>query len=197
MRSATREFQVLEGIEHPNILRVLDYRDTDRGPALIFEHDPEALRLDHFVRERGAEISPMIRLDLLRQIAEALQYAHEKRLYHRALSPSSILVREPLSERPRVKIMNWQTASRSDSTLPTPQRTTGTAHIDEYLADPARIYVAPEAREGLGSIGPHHDVFSLGAIGYLLFTLEPPAASPLELPEKLRRQGGLRISQRR
>jgi len=38
MRSATREFQVLEGIEHPNILRVLDYRDTDRGPALIFEH---------------------------------------------------------------------------------------------------------------------------------------------------------------
>jgi hypothetical protein len=38
MRSAAREFQVLEGIEHPNILRVLDYRDTDRGPALIFEH---------------------------------------------------------------------------------------------------------------------------------------------------------------
>jgi serine/threonine protein kinase len=195
MRAAAREFQVLEGIEHPNILRVLDYRDTDRGPALIFEHDPEALRLDHFVRERGAEISPAIRLDLLRQIAEALQYAHEKRLYHRALSPSSILVREPLSERPRVKIMNWQTASRSDSGLPTLQRTTGTAHIDEYLTDPARLYVAPEAREGVPSIGPHHDVFSLGAIGYLLFTLEPPAASPLELPEKLRRQGGLRISQ--
>lgn len=194
-RAATREFQVLEGIDHPNILRVLDYRDTDRGPALIFEHDPEALRLDHLVRERGATMSPALRLDLLRQIAEALHYAHEKRLFHRALGPGSILVRGAEGERPRVKIMNWQTASRSDTSLPTPQRTTGTVHIDEYLADPTRVYVAPEARDGLGPSGPHHDVFSLGAIGYLLFTGEPPAASPLELPEKLRRHGGLRISE--
>ncbi|MFZ1101804.1 MAG: NERD domain-containing protein, partial [Hyphomicrobiaceae bacterium] len=195
MRSAAREFQVLEGIEHPGIVRVLDYRDTDRGPALIFEHDQDALRLDHFVRERGSKIGTEVRLDLMRQIAEAIQYAHEKRLYHRALSPISILVREPLSERPRIKVMNWQTAARNDSSLPTPQRTTGTAHIDEYLADPARLYVAPEAREGLGPVGPHQDVFSLGAIGYLLFTLEPPADTPLDLPEKLRRHGGLRISQ--
>jgi serine/threonine protein kinase len=195
MRSAEREFQLLEGIDHPNILRALDYRDTDRGPALIFEHDPEALRLDHFVRERGAEISATVRLDILRQIAEALQYAHEKRLYHRSLSPSSVLVCDPLSERPRLKIMNWQTAARTDTAIPTAQRTVGTSHIDEYLVDPARVYVAPEAREGLGASGPHYDVFSLGAIGYLLFTLTPPAPSPLELPEKLRRQGGLRISQ--
>lgn len=195
MRSAAREFKVLEGIEHPGIVRVLDYRDTDRGPALIFEHDQNALRLDHFVRERGSKIGAEVRLGLMRQIAEAIQYAHEKRLYHRALSPLSVLVREPLSERPRIKVMNWQTATRNDSSLPTPQRTTGTAHIDEYLADPARLYVAPEAREGLGPAGPHLDVFSLGAIGYLLFTLEPPASSPLDLPEKLRRHGGLRISQ--
>jgi serine/threonine protein kinase len=195
MRSAEREFQLLEGIDHPNILRVLHYSDTDRGPALIFEHDPEALRLDHFVRERGAELGAPARLNILRQIAEALQYAHEKRLYHRSLSPSSILVCDPLSGRPRIKIMNWQTAARTDSAIPTAQRTVGTSHIDEYLVDPARVYVAPEAREGLGASGPHHDVFSLGAIGYLLFTLAPPAPSALELPEKLRSQGGLRISQ--
>src|SRR5262249_3505515 len=72
---------VLEGIEHPGILRVLDYKDTERGPALIFEHDPKALRLDHFARERGSKIGTEGRLDLLRQIAEAIQYAHEKRLY--------------------------------------------------------------------------------------------------------------------
>jgi serine/threonine protein kinase len=192
-RAATREFQLLEGIEHPGILRVLDYRDTDRGPALIFEHDPDAVRLDHLVRERG--LSQTQRLDLLRQIAEALHYAHEKRLYHRSLAPGSILVRDPHGERPQIKLMNWQTAARSDSTLPTPQRTTGTIHLDEYLADPARVYVAPETREGLGPAGPHHDVFSLGAIGYLLFTGEPPAASPFELQEKLRRFGGLRPSQ--
>jgi serine/threonine protein kinase len=195
MRSAEREFQLLEGIDHPNILRVLDYRDTDRGPALIFEHDPEALRLDHFVRERGTQLGAMVRLDILRQIAEALQYAHEKRLYHRSLSPACVLVSDPLTERPRVKIMNWQTAARTDSAIPTAQRTLGTSHIDEYLVDPARVYVAPEAREGLGASGPHHDVFSLGALGYFLFTLTPPAPSSLELPEKLRRQGGLRISQ--
>jgi serine/threonine protein kinase len=194
-RLAVREFQVLEGIDHPGILRVLDYRDSDRGPALILEHDPEAQRLDHFLRERGRKLSTEARLDLWRQIAEAIRHAHEKRLYHRALSPLSVVVRQPRSDRPRIKVMNWQTAARNDTSLPTPQRTAGTAHIDEYLADPARLYVAPEAREGLGPPGPHLDVFSLGTIGYLLFTNEPPASSPLELPEKLRRHDGLRISQ--
>jgi hypothetical protein len=48
-----REFEVLEGIDHPGILKVKDYKDTELGPALIFDHDPKAVRLDHLLRDHG------------------------------------------------------------------------------------------------------------------------------------------------
>ena len=43
----------LEGINHAGILKALDLHEHERGPALIFEHDPEAQRLDWFLRDRG------------------------------------------------------------------------------------------------------------------------------------------------
>jgi hypothetical protein len=58
VRQARREFEVLEGIDHPGILKVKDYKDTELGPALIFDHDPKAVRLDHLLRDHGTRISP-------------------------------------------------------------------------------------------------------------------------------------------
>jgi hypothetical protein len=54
-RMAIREFRVLQGVEHPGILKVLDFRDTELGPALVFEHDPNAERLDYFFRREARE----------------------------------------------------------------------------------------------------------------------------------------------
>ncbi len=53
---AQREFRILEGIDHTGILRCRDYKDTELGPALIFDHDPKAIRLDHLVRDHGARL---------------------------------------------------------------------------------------------------------------------------------------------
>src|SRR6266702_339294 len=63
----------------------------------------------------GQSLDLDARLSLVRQIAEALQYAHERRLYHRALSPQTILVTVlDKSQSPTipVKIFDWQTAQR-------------------------------------------------------------------------------------
>ena len=92
VRQARREFEILEGIDHPGILKVKDYKETELGPALIFDHDPKAMRLDHLLRDSGKDLSITQRLQLVRDIAETLKYAHAKRLYHRALGPQSILV---------------------------------------------------------------------------------------------------------
>jgi Nuclease-related domain/Protein tyrosine and serine/threonine kinase len=94
-QAAEREFRLLEGINHAGILKALDLHEHERGPALIFEHDPEAQRLDWFLRDRGETLDIDTRLNLVRQIAEALQYAHEHHLYHRALSPQTLLVTAP------------------------------------------------------------------------------------------------------
>jgi hypothetical protein len=60
-RTAQREFRVLEGVDHPGILRALDFRETELGPALVFEHDPSAVRLDRFLAARLNDLSELTR----------------------------------------------------------------------------------------------------------------------------------------
>ncbi len=197
VRQARREFEILEGIDHPGILKVKDYKETELGPALIFDHDPKAMRLDHLLRDQGKDLSITQRLQLIRDIAETLKYAHSKRLYHRALGPQSILVDGVGSDVWHLRLMNWQTASRNagDSTSPnTVHRTTGTQHVEDYVEDPGMIYLAPETTHTDAAHGPSLDVFSLGCIAYQLFSGQPPAESVLDLAEKLRVGQGLRLS---
>jgi serine/threonine protein kinase len=195
VRRAAREFKVLEGIDHPGILGVREFKESELGPALIFEHHPNAVRLDHYIQDRHTRLSVSERFSLLRQLAEAVQYAHSRRLHHRLLSPQIILVRELDSNRPRVQILDWQGASRTDAEAATPLRTTGTLHLDEYVADPARVYLAPEASRNLASAGEVLDVFGLGAVAYFLFAGKAPAGTTAELIDRLARGDGLRLSE--
>ena len=194
LRQARREFEVLEGIDHPGILRCRDYKETEYGPALIYDFDPKAVRLDWLLRDRGAQLSLDLLLQLLRSIAEALQYAHGKRLYHRALGPQSVLVRGLKSGTPQIQLMNWRTAARDAATTGTVHRTTGTRHVDAYVEDPGLVYLAPEALRADPCSGAQLDVFSIGCLTYHIFSGQPPAASMLELQEKLRIGQGLRLS---
>ena len=197
VRQARREFEILEGIDHPGILKVKDYKETELGPALVFDHDPKAVRLDHMLRERGNTLTVTQRLQLVRDIAETLKYAHSKRLYHRALGPQSILVQILESGTAHLRLMNWQTASRNVGDLASPNtvhRTTGTRHVEDYVEDPGLIYLAPETTRADPAQGPSLDVFSLGCIAYYIFSGQPPAESVLELDGKLRIGQGLRLS---
>ncbi|HYN40398.1 MAG TPA: protein kinase, partial [Thermoanaerobaculia bacterium] len=195
-RAAKREYQLLSAIEHPGILKVLDYVQHDLGPALLFEHLPGAVRLDHYLAEREKGLSFYARLKLLRQVAEALQNAHEHRLAHRALGPQSLLVLDPEAPEPKVKLFNWQTGLReaSSASSPSSRGITGTEHITELVDDVAGVYIAPEARTDPSAEEPLLDVFSLGALAYRLFSGAAPAESALELPRVLAEGQGLNLS---
>lgn len=194
VRQARREFEVLEGVDHPGILKVKDYKDTELGPALIFDRDTRDVRLDHLLRDKGEKLTVDQRLQLVRDIAETLKYAHGKRLYHRALCPQSILVNEGEGGALRPRIMNWQSAARESGSRQTQHRTTGTQHVTDYVEDQARVYLAPETAQATFASAPALDVFSLGAIAYHIFSGQPPASSSLELHQKLRAGFGLRLS---
>ncbi|MFZ7337841.1 BREX system serine/threonine kinase PglW [Comamonas jiangduensis] len=197
LRQARREFEVLEGIDHPGILRVNDLKETELGPALIFDHDPKAMRLDHLLLERGKSLTITQRLQMVRDIAETLKYAHAKRLYHRALGPQSIMVHGIDSGAMQLRLMNWQTASRNvdgSSASYTVHHTTGTRHVEDYVEDLGLLYLAPETTRADPAHGASLDVFSLGCIAFYIFTGQPAAASALEFSEKLRAGQGLRLS---
>jgi serine/threonine protein kinase len=181
-------------LEHPGLQRVLDYRDAELGPALVFEHDPNALRLDRFVSQRLTKLALTERLDLVRQLAEAMAYAHGKRLYHRGLAPQSVLVRDADNPTPRLQVTNWQVASRAEGSTTGAVMTIGTQHVEDHIADPSKIYLAPEAATVADAGAAQVDVFSLGAIAYHLLSGRPPATSSLELPARLREGNGLLLS---
>ena len=193
-RAALREFQILETLEHPGILRAFNFTEHELGPALLFEHEQTSLRLDHYLAQRKGKISVEVQLDLIRQIAEVVRYAHDKKVIHRALCPQSIIVSNPGGERPRIKLFNWQVGYRQGTTSTGVSRAvSATSHVDRLVHDAATAYMAPEALTE-SNTGEHLDVFSLGAIAYHIFSGQVPATSAVALSEKLRETKGLQIS---
>jgi serine/threonine protein kinase len=193
-RSALREFQLLETLQHPGVLRIYGFSEHELGPALIFEHDPLELRLDHFLAQRKGKLGIDRQLDLIRQVAEVVRFAHEKKAVHRGLAPQSILVTDTGGE-PRIKLFNWQVGYRQGtSTSGVTRPIAPTSHVDRLIEDSSQVYIAPEAMTDEGTLGEHLDVFSLGALAYHIFSGEPPATNIVELNNKLRETKGLQIS---
>ena len=194
-RAARREYQILLDVRHDGIVAAKAYTEHVLGPALVFEHRAGSQRLDHWLAEKRSRLDVDTRVHLLRQIAEAVGYAHGKHLIHRALSPQSILVLDPEASLPRVQVFNWQTGARqaSDSGTVGPA-TSGATRLDALVEDQTWVYMAPEAVTERASAGEQLDVFSLGVIAYHLFAGGPPASSLLEMTERLQREQGLQLS---
>ncbi|MBV8268706.1 MAG: BREX system serine/threonine kinase PglW, partial [Planctomycetaceae bacterium] len=188
-RAAAREFRILQGFDHPGILDARDYKDHEFGPALLFAYEPGAMRLDHFLATRGQALTPTARLEMMRQLADAIRYAHSKKVVHRALGPQSVLIMDPDAEVPRLKVFNWQLGVREAESA-----TTATVHVQDLIDRPALVYMAPEALLDPKAVTEAADVFSLGALAFHLFSGRPPAASPAEMGRTLRENRGLKIS---
>jgi serine/threonine protein kinase len=125
---------------------------------------------------------------LVRQLAEAVRYAHNRSLYHRALAARSVYVSaKEDGSRLVLRITDWQTAARDFEIT----RTIGNSSVDPgHLEDSTQVYLAPEFDM------PHADpvdmdVFGLGAVSYLILTGQQPAADRASLIDQVQTHGGL------
>jgi len=194
-KAARREFQILDGLKHEGILQVLDYVESERGPALLFEHPDDAAQLDQWLPVSGNSLTLGDRLELVRQIAETVQFAHDNRLYHRALSPKSVLICSNKRALPGVKLLDWQSARQHAGTATgTRMSIHETATPGYWGANQAEVFVAPEALVGGALDDARLDVFSLGCIAYYIFSGHPPANSIESMRDKLEAQDGLHIT---
>ena len=126
----------------------------------------------------------------MRQLAETLDYAHRKNIVHRSLSPYSIDVANPDSLVPTLRIRDWHVGFQLDGTG---GHTRGvTSHASLLVAEPAQIYLAPEALLLGDDADSSVDVFSFGTVSYLLLTGRAPATTHQELLERV--QGGLSLT---
>lgn len=187
VEASKREFHTLEKLNHSSILKALVPAESELGPAIVFEFDPTAQRLDHYLAQNGAQLDVGGRLELLRQVADAIRYAHDKNVVHRALSPTSIFVLTDKAGQPRVQIYNWHTGTRlADGSFSGLTNLTASLHAAQMLEDPSRAYLAPETLIAGEEPSEAMDVFSLGALAYYLFGGQPPAADAAALEAKLK-----------
>ena len=157
----TVEQKMLARLEHPSIARLLD-ADTlpDGTPWFAMEYvDGESLT--RFCAVRGLSIRA--RVELVREVCEAVQHAHEHGVMHRDLKPSNILV----TGEGRPKLLDFGIAKSLEAVESGVQRT----RTELRLMTPA--YAAPEQFLGEGQ-GVHTDVYSLGAVLYELLTGRVP-----------------------
>jgi serine/threonine protein kinase/DNA-binding beta-propeller fold protein YncE len=159
------EAEAAAGLRHPNIVAIHEIGEQDGQQYFSMDY-VDGRNLADLGKDRGITSVESFRetARYLKTIAEAIHYAHERGILHRDLKPSNILIDE--SDQPHITDFGLAKRVKHDSDLTQTGQVLGTPN-----------FMPPEqASTQRGSIGPHSDVYSLGAILYFLLTGKPPFA---------------------
>ncbi len=183
-RAADREAQLLSDAGgHPGVLSFSEYiADAPLGPTILFEDFENAQPLDAFVRTHP-DLSFTQRVQIVIQVGNALEFCHRRGIFHGAVNPEAVLVRESDKAVFETRLLNFQLGGSDEASV--------TRHISSLTSETASLFQAPELREGSGNTGTASDVFSFGALAYFVFTGELPARSRAELDQRLQRDRAL------
>lgn len=152
---------VAANLSHPHIVTIYEVGQHE-GHIFIAMEYVEGTSLEQLVLDQGA--LPLERVvGILRQVAEALDYAHKRRFLHRDIKPANIL----LAEDDRVVITDFGIAKALEGSGATARLTsTGTV-----LGTPA--YMSPEQIQGL-AVDHRSDLYALGIVAYEMLSGQVP-----------------------
>jgi eukaryotic-like serine/threonine-protein kinase len=163
------ERQILAGLDHRNIARMLDGGTTRSGSPYVVMELVSGEPIDRFADAHGLKVRERVQLFL--QVCAAVSYAHQHLIIHRDLKPSNILVTADSS----VKLLDFGIAKLLDANA------VDGATSDEMGGDVTvtqmRVmtldYASPEQVSG-DTVTTVSDVYSLGVVLYRLLTGQSP-----------------------
>jgi serine/threonine protein kinase len=170
-----REARAAAALAHPNIVEVFDFGEQDGVSYLVMELIPDG-SLQRLLRQRSAEKGWTLGLgvDLVRQAAEGLAYAHTHHMVHRDIKPDNLLLQRldapdqpdesEIAERYHLKISDFGLARLIDES----GDLTATGMV---MGTPT--YMSPEQCQGTDLDG-RSDLYSLGVVLYEVATGSPP-----------------------
>ncbi|MBI9044277.1 MAG: serine/threonine protein kinase [Anaerolineaceae bacterium] len=165
-----REAKALASLAHPNIVKVHDYGDEDGIPYLVMEYiDGVTLK-----KKMGSPVHFQEAAKLILPIAQALDYAHQKKIIHRDIKPANIMVTH--SNIPLLTDFGIAKMLAGDKATDLTKTGVGIGTPD---------YMAPE--QGKGSKIDHRaDIYALGIVFYELVTGKKPfrADTPMAIVVK-------------
>ena len=157
-----REAQTAAQLSHPNIVSIYSVDETEGGGLVYFVMayvDGESLGI-RLTREGAWPVDRAVRV--LRDVADALAYAHARGVVHRDIKPDNILI-DRATGRPMVTDFGIARAAAGETRL----TVTGVA-----VGTPA--YMSPEQAMGEREIDGRSDLYSLAVVGYHMLTGETP-----------------------
>jgi serine/threonine-protein kinase len=154
------EARAVAALDHPDIVKIYQIGDCPLGHYFAMEY-LEGQPLSNFIDKGPLPIATSA--SLVMGLARAIDYAHSKGIIHRDLKPGNIMI-NPIR---RPVIMDFGIAKVTTGKNPF------TTEQGVVIGTPS--YMAPEqASEDNGPVGPHSDVYSLGAILYAMLTGRAP-----------------------
>jgi hypothetical protein len=156
-----REARALARLNHPNIVAVHEFGQAGALSYFIMEFvDGANLRM----LEQGSRLSPREAMQIIPQVCDALQYAHDQGVVHRDIKPENVLI----DRKGRVKIADFGLAKilghdPGAARLTAEGQVMGTPH-----------YMAPEQVERPLAVDHRADIYALGVVFYEMLTGDLP-----------------------
>jgi len=166
-----REAHVLAALNHPNIAAIFGLEEADGVRAIVLEL-VEGANLREHLAAHGSGLAPGEALDIARQIAAALEAAHEKGIIHRDLKPANIQV----TPNGIVKILDFGLA-KSDvaSPLASDSPTVTVAATRDGIILGTAAYMSPEQTRGR-PVDKRTDIWAFGCVLYEMLAGTPAFA---------------------
>jgi serine/threonine-protein kinase len=166
----TREAQTLAALNHPNIAQIHGLEDSSSVHALVMEF-VDGADLAQRIAQGPMPIDDTIAI--ARQIADAIEAAHEQGIVHRDLKPSNVKVRDDGT----VKVLDFGLAKALEGSAT--QGQSGSLSLSPTMASPAMTgvgmimgtaaYMSPEQAKGK-SVDKRADIWSFGVVLYEMLT---------------------------
>jgi serine/threonine protein kinase len=157
-----QEFRAASRLDHPNIVRALDYSDTGPTPFLVMEY-VQGESLGQKI-EREGRLPEVDAIRIIAQVAQGLHRAHKQNLVHRDVKPDNILV--TADGVAKLADLGLVKETETDLNLTRTGRGLGTPH-----------FMAPEQFRNAKNADIRCDIYSLGATLYMMVTGDLPFKS--------------------
>jgi hypothetical protein len=164
-----RESQIAASINHPNIIPIHN-AGSDAGYLYIAMRYVEGADLKALLVQEGA-LRPKRAMAIIRQVARALDTAHQRGLVHRDVKPANILLEEVGTDHEHAYLADFGLTKRRESH----SGLTGSGHFIGTID-----YMAPEQIEG-GDVDGRADVYALACLGYQCLTGIVPFPKDVEM----------------
>jgi len=178
-----REARVLARVDHPNIVKLLDYGvetigyNSQKTPFMALEYVKGGVTLDRFfglLKKRRIEVSVQVLAHIFSQVMDALETAHSMKLIHRDIKPSNIMLKRVKGNPFMVKILDFGLAKAMGENSAASLTKDGIVGTPEYMA--------PEQAQKGKKADHRTDLYQVGVMLYeALCGVRPYEGSAIEV----------------